>query len=68
MPVAQQLFLAGLGHPQSVVRLKFDFPVMADIGDVCSDGAGVPSAAGHFHHHFRHSSHGAKDLLDLPDC
>jgi hypothetical protein len=67
MPVPQQVFLTHLGNPLSVVRLELEFPVVADVGEVCRDVADLPPAACHFHHDLGRPSYGAPDLLDLAD-
>ena len=66
MPAPKELLLALPEHVLPIVRLEVEFPVLADVGKVCRDGADPPSPAGHLDHDFRRPAHDrALDLLDL---
>src|SRR5438094_6317068 len=66
MPAPKELLLALPEHVLPIVRFEVEFPVLADVGKVCRDGADPPSPAGHLDHDFRRPAHDrALDLLDL---
>src|SRR5947207_12292253 len=66
MPAPKELLLALPEHVLPIVRLEVEFPVLADVGKVCRDGADPASPAGHLGHDFRRPAHDRTlDLLDL---